>query len=104
MQIVSGDARHDTAHRDPFLQRFTKVILRRHVLQRSDVLAHQAVAVRQDAEAVLDIAAGAETRNWCCNWHAEGARCAAAAWPNWLLTTRPDHPDAVIATLMDRPV
>ena len=104
MQIVSGDARRDTAHSDPFLQRIAKVILRRHALQRADVLAHQGVAIRQEAEAVLEVAAHAENRNWRCNRHAERAWCAAAAQPNRLRTTRPDDPDAVIAALMNRPV
>ena len=71
MQIVSGDARRDTAHGDPFLQRIAEVIPRRHALQRADVLAHQGVAVRQDAETVLDVAARTENRNWRRNRYGE---------------------------------
>src|SRR5579875_3979169 len=99
MQIVGGDARSDASQRFPLLERVAKVILRRGVLQRPDVLAHERVVTRQKAEAVLDVAAGPKDRDRRfagCDQH---SRRRTAARSDWLRAMRADLPYAVIAAL-----
>src|SRR5579863_6057464 len=104
MKVVCGDARQDAAHRDPFVERIAEMILRRHALERTDVLAHQGLAVRKQTEIVLDVAADAENRKGRGDRHGERMRRTAAAEAKRLRATRSGDPHAVVAALMNRPV